>query len=264
MKKAFLSFRRLLQTVPPMIASLLILSVVGMNLLANKSINTGLDWLALDCGILFSWLTFLSMDVLTHCYGPRAATGMSAAALAVNLLMALVFFLASRIPGVWGESFVEGSEEIINTALDHTFGGTWFVILGSSVAFAVSAVLNNFLHYGIGRLMKGREGFAAFALQSYVSTFLAQFADNLIFALLVSQLFFGWSLLQCFTCALTGAVMELLFEAFFSPLGYRIAKSIMDGRGSDPAKGDRDENRRQRNSQRDRGGDRPEVSATGA
>ena len=232
MKKTYLEFRRLLQTVPPLIAALLILSVVGMNLLANKSINTGLDWLALDCGILFSWLTFLSMDVLTHCYGPRAATSLSVAALGLNLLMAVIFFLASRIPGVWGESFVDGSEAVVNAALDNTFGGTWYVILGSSVAFLSSAVLNNFLHYGIGKLVKGREGFGSFALQSYVSTFLAQFADNLIFALLVSKVFFGWSLLQCFTCALTGACMELLFEVVFSPLGYRIAKNIMDGRES--------------------------------
>ena len=146
--------------------------------------------------------------------------------------MAVIFFLASRIPGVWGESFVDGSEAVVNAALDNTFGGTWYVILGSSVAFLSSAVLNNFLHYGIGKLVKGREGFGSFALQSYVSTFLAQFADNLIFALLVSKLFFGWTLLQCFTCALTGACMELLFEVVFSPLGYRIAKNIMDGRES--------------------------------
>ncbi len=230
MKKTVSEFRNLLHDVPPLIVSLLVLSVVGMNLLANKSIDTGVEWLALDCGILFSWLTFLSMDVLTHCYGPRAATGLSAAALLLNLLMALVFFLASRIPGVWGESFADGSEAVINTALNGTFGGSWFIILGSSVAFLASAILNNFLHFGLGRLMKGRESFGSFAFQSYVSTFLAQFADNLIFALLVSKLFFGWTLLQCFTCALTGAGMELLFEVFFSPLGYRIAKGILNGR----------------------------------
>lgn len=226
MKNTVSSYRRLLQDVPPLLVSLLILSVVGMNLLANKSINTGLDWLALDCGILFSWLCFLCMDVLTHCFGPRAATFLSAAALAMNLLMALLFFIASRIPGVWGESFVAGSEAVINTALDHTFGGTWFIILGSSVAFLASAALNNFLHYGLGKLVK-KESFGSFAFQSYVSTFLGQFADNLIFALLVSRVFFGWTLLQCFTCALTGAVMELLFEVFFSPLGYRAAKKLM-------------------------------------
>ena len=60
MKKAFSEFRTLLRTVPPILVTLMVLSIVGMNLLANKSIDTGLDWLALDCGILFSWLTFLS------------------------------------------------------------------------------------------------------------------------------------------------------------------------------------------------------------
>ena len=234
MKKTILSFGNLLRSVPPLIVSLLILSVVGMNLLANKSINTGVDWLALDCGILFSWLTFLCMDVLTHCYGPKAATALSFTALVLNLFMALIFFLASRIPGVWGESFVEGSEDIVNTALNNTFGGTWFILLGSSVAFLVSAALNNFLNYGIGRLLKRQQGFGVFAARSYISTFLAQFADNLIFALLVSQLFFGWTLVQCLTCALTGAVLELLFEVFFSPIGYRMSRTILRDRNQLP------------------------------
>ena len=230
MKQAFQEFRTLMRTVPPLLVTCMVLSVVGMNLLANKSIDTGVTWLALDCGILFSWLTFLSMDVVTHCYGPRAASVLSFAALGLNLFMALMFFLASRIPGVWGESFVEGSEKIINGALDNTFAGTWFIILGSSIAFLASALLNNYLNYSIGRLAKKKAGFGVFALRSYVSTFLAQFADNLIFALLVSRVFFGWTSLQCFTCALTGAVLELLFEVFFSPMGYRISRRIIDDR----------------------------------
>ena len=226
MKKTVSDFREMLKTVPPLLLTLTVLSVVGMNLLANKSINTGLDWLALDCGIILSWLTFLTLDILTHCYGPRAATLFSVFALIINLFMAGIFFLASRIPGVWGESFVEGSEDVINAALDNTFAGTWFIILGSSVAFLVSAFVNNFLNYGIGRLLRKREGFGRFALRSYVSTFIGQFVDNLVFAMLVSRIFFGWTTLQCFTCAATGAVCELLFEVVFSPVGYRIAKRI--------------------------------------
>jgi uncharacterized PurR-regulated membrane protein YhhQ (DUF165 family) len=229
MKKAMSDFRNLLQSVPPLVVSMLFLSIVGMNLLANKSIDTGVEWLALDCGILFSWMTFLSMDILTQGYGPRAATQLSVLALGMNLLMALIFFLASRIPGVWGESFVEGSEEVLNTALNNTFGGTWFIILGSSIAFLTSALVNNFLNYGVGRLLKGRRGFGGFAVRAYVSTFVAQFADNLVFALLVSKVFFGWSLLQCFTCALTGALLELLFEVFFSPVGYRLSRGLFAG-----------------------------------
>ncbi len=240
MQKTVSEYRSLIRSVPPLLFSLLVLSVVGMNLLANKSIDTGVDWLALDCGILFSWLTFLSMDVLTHNYGPKTATVLSLAALGLNLLMALIFFLASRVPGVWGESFVDGSETVINTALDRTFGGTWYVILGSSVAFAVSAALNNFLNYGIGTLLRKNESFGSFAIRSYVSTFLAQFADNLIFALIVSRNFFGWTTLQCFTCALTGALLELLFEVVFSPLGYRVASAVRAGRraGSGNVKGE--------------------------
>lgn len=229
MKKTLSEIARLMGEVPPIILTLLVLSVVGMNLLANKSINTGTEWLALDCGILLSWLTFLCMDVLTHCYGPRSATAMSLVALAVNLLMALVFFVASRVPGVWGESFVDGSEVVINTALDNTIGGTWFIILGSSIAFVVSSVVNNFLNYGIGTWLRKNEGFGAFALRSYVSTFVGQFTDNMVFAFLVSRTFFGWTPLQCITCALTGAVLELVFEIFFSPMGYRIALRLTNG-----------------------------------
>ena len=228
MKKAFPEWNSLLTNVHPLILTLAVLSCVGMNLLANKSIDTGLSWLALDCGILFSWLAFLSMDVATHCYGPRAATAVSLTALLLNLVMVAVFFVASIVPGVWGESFVEGSEQVINGALDNTFGGTWFIILGSSIAYAVSAVLNNFLNWAIGERLGDDRGFGTFAVRSYVSTFIAQFADNITFALLVSRTFFSWTMLQCVTCALTGAVLELLFEVFFSPMGYRISLAIKE------------------------------------
>lgn len=223
-------FFRLIDTLPPLVFSLMVLSVVAMNLLANKSIDTGLTWLALDCGILFSWLCFLAMDIMTHCYGPKAATAGSLAAMGINLLMCSGFFVASRIGGVWGESFVTGSEQIINTALDNTFGGTWFVLLGSSVAFAVSAVCNNFLNWAIGQ-KRTDNSFGTFALRSYVSTFIGQFVDNITFALLVSRTFFGWTMVQCITCAITGAVMELIFEVFFSPIGYRISMGILERRG---------------------------------
>ena len=230
MKKTLSTINLALSSVHPLVLTLSVLSIVGMNLLANKSIDTGLPWLALDCGILLSWLAFLSMDVATHCYGPRTATVVSLTALALNLVMVAVFFVASIIPGVWGESFVPGSEGVINSALDHTFGGTWFIILGSSIAYAVSAVVNNFLNWGIGERVGNNRSFGTFALRSYVSTFVAQFTDNITFALIVSRTFFGWSMLQCVTCALTGAVLELLFEVFFSPIGFRISRKLLPSR----------------------------------
>ena len=155
--------------------------------------------------------------------------GLSGLSAAIHLAKAgIPCNLISALPSERAQSVL--AEGGINAALDNTFGGTWFIILGSSIAFAASAVLNNFLNYGIGRLLKNENSFGSFALRSYVSTFLAQTADNLIFALLVSKLFFGWTLLQCFTCALTGAVMELLFEVLFSPFGYRLSRAILKER----------------------------------
>lgn len=220
-KELFYEYKVLLRSVPPLILTLFVLSVVGMNLLANKSINLPVDWLALDMGIILSWLSFLTMDVLTKRFGPRAGIMVSVVALLINLLFALIFFIAAIIPGTWGESYVEGSESIINSALDGTFRGTWYVLLGSSIAFIVSAIVNCLLNYLIGKgFKKHPNSFIAFALRSYVSTAIGQFIDNFLFAIIVSKFFFGWTWLQCITCALTGMVMELLFEVVFSPIGY--------------------------------------------
>lgn len=221
-KNLFTEMLVLQRSIPGIVLALFIVSIVSMNLLANKSIDLPVDWLALDCGIVFSWLIFLLMDIVTKGFGPRAATLLSVMALVFNLLIILLLFIGAKIPGMWGESFVEGSEGIINTALDNTFAGTWYVLLGSSIAFLASAVVNNYLNWAIGRKLKG-DSFGTFALRSYVSTFIGQFCDNLLFALIVSLHFFGWSLLQCFTCAVTGAVAELLCEVVFSPIGYRVS-----------------------------------------
>ena len=65
-----------------------------------------------------------------------------------------------------------------------------------------------------------------------MSTFVGQFLDNLIFAVIVFVIFapifwdgFHWTLLQCAACALTGAAAELLMEVVFSPFGYEILKN---------------------------------------
>ncbi|MBQ9030399.1 MAG: VUT family protein [Parasporobacterium sp.] len=220
-QREILEWKTLLRSVPSLFLTFFVVSVIVMNLLANKSINLPWEWLALDCGIIVSWVSFLCMDIATRHFGPKAATQLSLTAVLVNLLTCLIFFLASLISGMWGEAYVEGSESVICKALDHTIGGTWYVLLGSTIAFVAASVINNFLNFLIGKMFRKRpDGFAAYACRSYVSTAVSQFADNLIFALLVSHVFFGWTLLQCVTCAITGMAAELLCEVLFSPLGF--------------------------------------------
>ena len=102
----------------------------------------------------------------------------------------------------------------------------------STVAFLASAVINNFLNWTVGKAFrKNPNGKAAFVARSYISTFVGQFCDNLIFALLTFTVFapifwdgFHWTVLQCVTCSLLGAGLELVMEIVFSPIGYAVLK----------------------------------------
>lgn len=222
-KKEYSEFQLLLKSIPSTLLIFFVLTVFSMNLLANKSINLPFKWLALDCGFIVSWFVFFSLDVLTKHFGPKAATQISVFATLINLVLCVVFYIGSSIPGTWGESYVPGSEAVITTALDNTFGGTWYIILGSAIAFTLSAFINNFINYAVGKVFKNNpDGMAAYLIRSYVSTTVGQFADNFIFAFLVSRTFFGWTLTQCITCSIFGMIAELLCEAVFSPFGYRL------------------------------------------
>ena len=142
-----LQFRVLLRSVPSLTVVFFTVSVVVMNLLANKSISLPVNWLALDCGIIVSWVAFLSMDMLTRRFGPKAATEIAITAAVVNLLFCGFLFAASKIPGIWAESMSSDAPDAVGNALDATFGGTWYVLLGSTLAFVVSAFVNNFLNF---------------------------------------------------------------------------------------------------------------------
>ena len=214
-------YRLLLKSIPAAVVTLFVVSVVCMNLLANKTLLQ-LDWIALDGGILISWLSFMCMDIITKHFGPKASNSITVLAAMINLLTCLIFFVASAIPSNAGDY----------TVFDGIFGGTWFILLGSTVAFLASAIINNTLNFMIGKAFrKDPDGKLAYAARTYVSTFIGQFLDNFIFSVIVFVFFapifwdgFSWTVLQCTTCALTGAIAELIMEILFSPIGYRITK----------------------------------------
>ena len=220
-KKVWEDYKVLLRSIPASTVTLFIVSVIMMNLLANKELIS-LPWLALDCGFAVSWVSFLCMDMVCKRFGARASIMVSVMALGVNLAVSLVFWLLTLTPGMWGAYYDTGLFEV-NDALNATIGGTWYVVLGSSCAMLTSSVVNSLLNQAIGRL-EHKNTFGAFALRSYVSTGIAQFVDNLVFAIIVSHTFFGWTWLQVLTCSLTGAAAELLCEVFLSPVGYRVVR----------------------------------------
>lgn len=221
LKKELEDYKILLRNVPSGTVALFIVSVICMNLLANKELLST-TYLALDCGFTVSWVSFLGMDMICKRFGGKAAVKISILALAINLAVTILFKLMSLTPGMWGEYYSTGLVEV-NDALNATIGGTWYVVVGSSVAMIVSAIVNALLNQTIGHMMK-KNNFSAFAARSYVSTAAAQFVDNLVFATIVSKYFFGWTWTQVIICSITGAVMELLCEVIFSPIGYKVSR----------------------------------------
>ena len=168
----------LLRNIPSVVVALFVISVITMNLLANKTL------------------------VQTTC---------------------LIFFVASIIP----------SKADDYSKFNEIFGGTWFILLSSTIAFLCSAIINNVMNFLIGKMFKKNpDGKLAFVTRSYISTFIGQFFDNLIFAILCFMIFapifwdgFHWTFIQCVTCSLIGAALELVLEIVFSPIGYLVCKN---------------------------------------
>lgn len=220
-KKELNDFSVLLRNIPAVIMAMFVVAVIMMNLLANKTI-VQTDWIALDAGIVISWLSFMSMDVITKHFGPKASTKVSIFATFINLLVCGIFWIVSIIPSTADDY----------TAFNSIFGGTWFILLGSTIAFIASAFINNFLNWGIGQAFKkDPDGKLAYVTRTYISTATGQFFDNLIFSMIVFMGFapifwdgFSWTFIQCLMCSLTGAVIELIFEVIFSPIGYKITQ----------------------------------------
>lgn len=222
-KGVFQEYKALLKRVPSLLLTFLVLSVVSMNLLANKELFRA-DWIALDCGFLISWIPFLIMDVVCKVYGGRDAARLSLVAIAVNLFIFLVFKLVSLTPGMWGAYYDTGSIAV-NDALNSTIGGSTWIVLGSALAMAVSSVSNSLVNAAIARL-HGKDGFGNFALRSFISTGVSQFVDNLVFALVVSVPLFGWSMTQVLVCSSTAAIFELLLEVLFSFPGFKLSELL--------------------------------------
>ena len=214
-------YKMLLNNVPTLPILLLVFSCIAMNIYAGKEL-LNIQYLALDCGFLLSWLSFLCMEMFTKRFGARAAIKLSFLALGCNLIWCGISFIISNLGNNWS-AFYTYNNDIANFVLNDTFGGTWYVLLGSTVAMAVASIVNGVINVVIGKMFK-RNNFTAFAVRSYVSTALGQFVDNLIFALIVSVTFFGWTPIQVIMCTLTGAIAELPPEVIFSPIGFKVCR----------------------------------------
>ena len=211
-------FSTLVRSVPKLVIVLFSFTVILMNLLSSFTV-VNLPYLALTGGVFVSWAAFLFMDIVSKHFGPKAANRVSLIALFANLIAVLIFFAISQIGTV--------------PQLDMILHGQWSVLLASTIAFLVSALSNNGFNFLIGKAFKRNpDGKAAYVCRSYISTFLGQCIDNFLFGSLAfiilpnipDALQVHWTWAQASICAVTCALVELVMEAVFSPIGYRITR----------------------------------------
>jgi len=227
MNKLVTETKEALRAIPGIVTAIFILSVVSMNLLANKSVFN-LPWLASTAGIFVSWISFLCMDAVCKRFGAKAATLMNTVAMLISFLTAILYMLIVKVPGVWAASYSGASEEIssaINIGLDATFSSAWYIVIGSAVAMFLGGLVNSFLNKIVGSKIDKKDDFKGFAIRSYISTAAGQFVDNFVFALFVSYIFFGWTMTQVIVCSFMMMLLELAFEVVFSPLGFKLSQN---------------------------------------
>jgi queuosine precursor transporter len=233
-KKDLKETKALFKGLPAIPFTMVCMSFILMNLLATVPLfNT--PWIAGDVGFLVSWLAFLFGDMFVKRYGAKGSIKIQIAALLVSLFVLGILAGGSAIEvGLFGQNYTLG---LFNWSIDLEHGAVTLWTLGASaIAFLISNIFNSIISKFILTKFKERTSFKAYATAAYTSTFIGQFVDNIIFAMLftfiasrIPQMQTAWSLqpvtfLAALTCALTGAVLELLLEVIFSPIGFKVAE----------------------------------------
>lgn len=220
----FEDWKTLLRSIPGLVTTLFIVSVVVMNLMAAKVIVTT-PYIGITGGLLLSWVPFLTMDIVVKTYGVKAANKLTVLGLVINLVCIGFFQLVASIQ--------VGGDETSYEAFNLTFSQTWQIFVASSIAFLVSGIVNNFTNFIIGKsFSRNPDGKLAYIVRTYVSTMIGQFVDNFIFTGLAFLVFFklssgstfGFTFQSVLGTAVLGALIELGMEIVFSPIGYRICK----------------------------------------
>lgn len=218
-----MKLKEAVKQVPAVAFGLLVGCIITMNLLANKLI-LDLPWIALDAGILVSWFCFLLCDIMVKAYGPKTAFRVSIVASFCNLVFSILMMIAGFIGGTWAGEY--------SPLVDSVISGTIRALIASTAAFVISSFVDSFSNWVIFKRFKDKRSFRSYIVSSGVSTFIGQFVDNFVFAMLFTVAL-GWiSVGAALMMSLTGAVAELICQLLFSNLGYKVSEKWIQESGN--------------------------------
>jgi queuosine precursor transporter len=232
-KKDWQETKVLFKGVPAIPFAMVIISFILMNILASVPLYNE-SWIAGDAGIMVSWIAFLFGDMFVKRYGAKGSIKIQLVAVVIALFTLSILASGSAIENaLWKTNALS----LFSWSFNLEYGAVTLWTLGaSSVAFIVSNIFNSILSKSILKKFKKRTSFKAYAVAAYTSTFVGQFIDNFVFAMLFTfiasrnpQMQIAWALqpvtvLAVVTCSITGGILELILEVIFSPIGFRVAE----------------------------------------
>lgn len=232
MKKFIKSCIEDFKKVPSWLVAMSLITTLLMNILANKTLYSDSSFMSVDCGTTVSWVMFLVMDIVTQRYGGKSSFAVTIFDVVVTLFMSGIMCLVAIVPESSVSGWFQGEEgaEVLNNLI----GNNYLVVLTSLFAFVCASLVDIVSNITFGkwlnktRVFKGQnnkrtvKGFFIYFVRAYGSTFLSQFVDNFVFQIIAYPLLFN---MPCsFTSILVGAllcaIVELVIELIFAPIGY--------------------------------------------
>lgn len=222
-KNYFKDYWTTLKSIHPAILIIFVLTIVTMNILANFTLYQG-NYIALDGGIIVTWIVASICDIVTISKGPRTTIRMSIFGILISLIFSGIFAIINAIC----------RQNMDISQISPIFSGTWFIVLSSAIAFVTSTSINALLNYSIGLLFKEKnKSKIAYCVRSFPSTLISQFIDNFVFSSLAYMAFapifwngFSWTIIQTLSCAATYSGIALVVEVIVTPIAYKICRKI--------------------------------------
>jgi uncharacterized integral membrane protein (TIGR00697 family) len=166
-------------------------------------------------GVVFSWATFLIMDICTEIFGKKTTIKVYTFAGILNLFTVLVSQVLVILPGVYPEQ---------NEAFRLIFSNGPRTAIASFVAFWFGNFVNMAIMLWLRKIDKSNSRFAGFVmlfLRAVLSTIFGQFVDNALFATLafapIGLSAFEMRWIDIFTSSVVGVFNETVIETCMVP-----------------------------------------------
>lgn len=170
-------------------------------------------------GILFFPLSYVLGDVLTEVYGYARARRVVWAGFAAVSFMAFMAWVVVAMPPAPGWEGQAAYEEV--------FGLTPRIVIASMIAFWAGELSNAFVMARMKVWSRGKHLWQ----RTIGSTVVGQGVDSIIF---YPVAFLGiWTLEQVITVLITNYILKVLWEAFLTPVTYRVVNTLKRIEGVD-------------------------------